>query len=59
MKSAKKNKISHRTYQDKHPEEPTSYDTDQPETATPQQVRENVEPTAQLIRKEDSKPVSE
>jgi hypothetical protein len=46
-----KKKTNPKTYASRHPEKPTSYDTFQPETDTPQEVRESVEPSAQFVEK--------
>jgi len=51
-----KKEPDHRTYEPKHPEQPTSYDTSRPETATPQEVREGEEPTAEMIQKGKQEP---
>ncbi|MBC7923289.1 MAG: hypothetical protein H7Z75_19605, partial [Ferruginibacter sp.] len=46
-----KKTVDHRTYKSTKPGKATTYDTNQPETDTPQEARESGEPTAEQIRK--------
>jgi hypothetical protein len=52
MQPKSKKKPDHRAYNPIKPGKPTSYDTSQPETNTPQQVRESEETTAELAKKQ-------
>jgi hypothetical protein len=52
MKAKRRKEPDHRNYNPIKPGEPTSYDTNQPETNTPQEVREGEEPTAQQAKKQ-------
>jgi len=56
MGSIKRRKaVDKRTYKSKTPQKPTSYDTSRPETDTPQEIRENLEPEGIYKRQEDGK----
>jgi hypothetical protein len=52
MKRKSKKEPDHRAYHPLKPGQPTSYDTSQAETDTPQEVRESEEPTAQQANKQ-------
>ena len=49
-------KVNTKSYPAKDGKKPTSYDTSRPETDTPQEVRENEEPTAEQIWKGSQEP---
>ena len=53
MKSKSSKEPDHRRYESIKPGKPTTYDTSQPETDTPQEIREGEESTAQLAKKEE------